>query len=101
MARGDDTEGKKAKPRELVLTGISLASAFAVFNFTWGLRSDVEKIVQSQAHVLKPSRDEIRSVCSDLLDQERQRSDKEHTEMREAITWIMRYFSQGQKREAK
>lgn len=98
MARSEDN---KSKPREMVLTGLTVASAFTVFNFAWNFRSDVEKVVASQAHVLKPSREHIQSICAELVREEQERSRQEHTELREAISWIMRYINQGRRSEAK
>lgn len=92
MARSEDKQENKRRPLELVASGLSVASAFAVFNFAWNFRSSVESVVKDQAHVLKPSREYIQSACEELIREERQRSREEHAELREAINWIMRYI---------
>jgi hypothetical protein len=99
MAKDTDNQKSKHRPLEVVLAGMSVASAAAVFNFAWNFRSDVEKVVASQIHVLRPTREHIESVCAELLRDERNRTREEHREMREAINWIMRYI--GTERKSK
>jgi ABC-type histidine transport system ATPase subunit len=91
-------ETTRKRAVELVVSGVSLVTAFAVFNFAWNFRSDVEKVVTSQIHVLKPSNDVIRSVCSELIEKERSAKERDHQELREAINWIMRNLNKDRPR---
>lgn len=93
MARSEDNKKEKPRPMDLVVSGLSVVSAIAVFNFSWGFRNDVEEMVKSHANILKPTREETQSVCSELLEKHEAKSHQEHQEFREGITWLMRNMS--------
>jgi hypothetical protein len=95
MARDTPQQNSKKQTMGTVVSVISVSSALAVFNFSWKFRDDVEKIVNSQARLFKPSRDEIREVCKELVDTEKERARDKERELRE----LLDYFIKLRKRE--
>jgi fructose-1-phosphate kinase PfkB-like protein len=87
---------RATKRSNAVVSVLSVSSAIAVFNVTWKLRDDVEKIVDAKIVVFKPNNDVIRSVCKELVDNEKDRAKEAERELREGIEFNRRYIFKRQ-----
>ena len=92
MATDRHPERRKTRPGQAMVSVLSFGSAIAVFNFSWKFRDDVGKIVESQAHLFKPTSDEIRTVCNEVVEVERDRAKEREQELKNAIDFLMRYY---------
>ena len=86
---------KKKSNQNMVVSVLSVGSALSVFNFSWKFHSDVEKIVASQISVLKPSHDEIREVCRELVKDEKDRAREREEELKQSIEYLARVSQRG------
>lgn len=90
----DNTQETRRKPRsrDTVVSVVSVGTLVSVLGGIWKIDDYLNKIVESRVAILKPNSDYIRTICKDLVVEERERTKEREQQLKESIDFLMRYY---------